>query len=68
MTEYRVTRKRVVRSASTRPDDEPNERVTFEEDDVFEPTDAELEAFGDRLEKVHYPSDGDSEEEDEEGN
>jgi hypothetical protein len=41
MTEYRVTWKRIARGDEV-----------FEEGDVFEPTDAELDAFGDRLEPV----------------
>lgn len=75
MTEYRVTRKRVVRSKTQDPSyrdgSNPNdlEATVFEPGDVFEPTDEELEAFGDRLEEVHYPSDDtEDESEDEEGN
>lgn len=42
MTQHRVTRKYITRSSGE----------TFEQGDVFEPTQAELDAFGDRLEEV----------------
>lgn len=42
---YRVTRQSITRR-------EGDEVVTYEEGDTYEPTDAELEHFGDRLEKV----------------
>lgn len=41
MTEYRVTRKRINRQDGT-----------YEKGETFEPTEAELSSFGDRLEKV----------------
>lgn len=45
---YRLTRKRHVRTENGR-------RVTYRAGDVFEPTEAELRAFSDRLEPVEAP-------------
>lgn len=44
---HRVQRKRIVRSRS-----HDDGRKVFEAGDVFEPTQAEIESFGDRLEPV----------------
>lgn len=52
---YEVTRKRITRSRTQRPgyrdehDPDDVDPEVFEEGDIIEPTEDELEAFGDRL-------------------
>lgn len=51
---HEVTHKRIVRTPNHPDNDLPdNEAQVFEEGDVFEPTDDELQAFGDRLRELH---------------
>lgn len=61
---YRVTRKRITRSRTNHPDyrnDTPPADLddeVFEVGDVFEPTEGELQAFGDRIEEVYTEEEG----------
>jgi hypothetical protein len=71
MTEYEVIRKRITRSRTNDPgyrSGADSEDEVFEVGDVFEPTEAELRAFSDRLREVRHREPVEDEEESDEGN
>lgn len=63
--QYRVRRKRFVRSKSHDDAEDPNERTAtvFEPGDLIEPTEAELAAFPSRFERVFVEQGSDEVEE-----